>query len=159
MRAPLGMRRWLNGDEDQGAEVPTVVCDPAGRGGARLAGDDPILRCSARRFGASRAYPTEGLVQASETPPGPCQPLSMLARPRIGRLLSDVTSGLRFNAGVPEGGFSMRNKSCSYCGKWKIECEHCRGKGYFDLSPYGTSTTHSRPASGLRWRYPTRRGH
>jgi hypothetical protein len=36
----LVMRRSLDGDEDQGAEVPTVMCDPVRR--ARYVPDRPV---------------------------------------------------------------------------------------------------------------------
>ena len=32
----------------------------------------------------------------------------------------------------------MRNERCSHCGDWKGECSHCDGRGYFDVTPFGT---------------------
>ncbi len=32
----------------------------------------------------------------------------------------------------------MRSEQCSYCQKWKVECDHCNGSGYFDVSSFGT---------------------
>ncbi|WP_419248242.1 YuiA family protein [Streptomyces virginiae] len=28
----------------------------------------------------------------------------------------------------------MQNEKCSSCGQWKVECDHCNGRGYFDMT-------------------------
>jgi len=33
----------------------------------------------------------------------------------------------------------MVNEKCDHCGRWKIECDHCDGRGHFDLTPFGTA--------------------
>jgi DnaJ-class molecular chaperone len=32
----------------------------------------------------------------------------------------------------------MISERCTHCNKWKIECDHCRGRGYFNLAPLGS---------------------
>jgi hypothetical protein len=32
----------------------------------------------------------------------------------------------------------LRNEKCSHCGKWKAECDHCSGRGYFGNEPFGS---------------------
>ncbi|MBV9793162.1 MAG: hypothetical protein JO016_04410 [Actinobacteria bacterium] len=44
----------------------------------------------------------------------------------------------------------MQNEKCSYCRKWKIECDHCRGRGYFDLSPFGTGDCDRCDGKGIK---------
>ncbi len=31
----------------------------------------------------------------------------------------------------------MENEKCSHCRRWKVECSHCRGRGYFGNEPFG----------------------
>ncbi|HEY2949820.1 MAG TPA: YuiA family protein [Micromonosporaceae bacterium] len=33
----------------------------------------------------------------------------------------------------------MTSEKCRSCGERKIECEYCRGRGFFDLTPFGTA--------------------
>lgn len=36
-------------------------------------------------------------------------------------------------------GGAVTSEKCRSCGERKIECEYCRGRGFFDLTPFGTA--------------------
>jgi hypothetical protein len=44
----------------------------------------------------------------------------------------------------------MSNGQHGYCGKWKVQCDHRNGRGYFDVSPFGTRDGDHFDAQGIR---------
>jgi DnaJ-class molecular chaperone len=58
-------------------------------------------------------------------------------------------NGVRRRGLARWGGF-MRNEKCSHCGKWKIECDHCNGRGYFGNEPFGSPACDHCDGEGIK---------
>jgi DnaJ-class molecular chaperone len=47
-------------------------------------------------------------------------------------------------------GGPVRNEKCSHCGQWKVECDHCNGRGYFGNEPLGLPACDHCDGEGLK---------
>jgi DnaJ-class molecular chaperone len=51
---------------------------------------------------------------------------------------------------VVRNGGPVRNEKCSHCGQWKVECDHCNGRGYFGNEPFGSPACDHCDGEGLK---------